>query len=81
MAALLSVPWVKREVEGGGIGIDFFDRGRPLPEYDMKDIRRTGLTTAYYHFWLADAAKPETPIGRDDLLPDGRRALPRHGVG
>ncbi len=64
MAALLSIPWVKREVEGDGIGIDFFDRGLPLPEYDMRDIRRTGQTTAYYRrFWLADAAKPETLLG------------------
>ncbi len=61
MAALLSIPWVKREVDGEGIGIDFFDRGLPLPEYEAKDIRRTGASTAYYRrFWLADAAKPET---------------------
>lgn len=61
MAALLSIPWVKREVDGEGIGIDVFDRGLPLPEYEVKDIRRTGQATAYYRrFWLADAAKPET---------------------
>jgi hypothetical protein len=63
MAALMSIPWVKREVDDGdnGMGMDFFDRGLPLPEYEVRDIRRTGSTTAYYRrFWLADAAKPET---------------------
>lgn len=63
MAALLSIPWVKREVDsdGDGIGIDFFERGLPLPEYEVKTIRRTGGGTAYYRrFWLADAAGPET---------------------
>lgn len=63
MAALMSIPWVKREVDDddNGIGMDFFDRGLPLPEYEVRDIRRTGSTTAYYRrFWLADAAKPET---------------------
>ena len=63
MAALLSIPWVKREVDGDGIGIDFFDRGLRLPEYEVKDIRRTGPRTAYYRrFWLADATGPETPL-------------------
>lgn len=61
MAALLSIPWVKREVDGDGLGIDFFDRGLPLPEYEVKTIRRTGGGTAYYRrFWLADVAGPET---------------------
>lgn len=32
MAALLSIPWVTRETDGDGIGIDFFDRGLPPPE-------------------------------------------------
>lgn len=63
MAALLSIPWVKREVDSNddGIGIDCFDRGLPLPEYEVKTIRRTAGDTAYYRrFWLADAAGPET---------------------
>jgi hypothetical protein len=63
MAALLSIPWVKRELEGDGIGIDYFDRGLPLPEYEVKTIRRTGPATAYYRrFWLADGVNPETPL-------------------
>jgi hypothetical protein len=64
MAALLSIPWVKREVDDDdGIGMDFFDRGLPLPEYEVENIRRTGPTTAYYRrFWLADAINPETPL-------------------
>ena len=62
MAALMSIPWVKRDLTGDDkLGIDFFDRGLPLPEYEVKDIRRTGPTTAYYRrFWLADAAGPDT---------------------
>lgn len=80
MAALLSIPWVKREVEGDGIGIDFFDRGLPLPEYDMKDIRRTGQTTAYYRrLWLADAAKPETLLGETTFYLTEERLF--HGTG
>ena len=62
MAALLSIPWVKRELDDEP-GIDFFDRGLPLPEYEVKGIRRSGSTTAYYRrFWLADVARPGTPL-------------------
>jgi hypothetical protein len=64
MAALLSIPWVKRETAGDGIGIDFFDRGLQLPEYDVKVLRRPGQSAAFYRrFWLADSAKPGTRFG------------------
>lgn len=61
MAALLSIPWVKIELDCGddGVGIDFFDRGLPLPEYEIKDLRRLGPSSAFYRrFWLADSIKP-----------------------
>jgi hypothetical protein len=65
MAALLSIPWVKRQVDDSNTGkdIDFFDRGLPLPEYEVRGIRRTGSSTAYYRrFWLADAARLGMPF-------------------
>lgn len=61
MATLLSIPWVKRQVDEPGIGIDFFDRGLPLPEYDIKSIRRTGPEIAYYRrFWIANTLQSDT---------------------
>jgi hypothetical protein len=68
MAALLSIPWVKIELEGGdvddGFGIDFFNRGLPLPEYGARGLRRLGSSSAFYRrFWLADTVKPGTRFG------------------
>lgn len=64
MAALLSIPWVKLEVEGGGVGIDFFERGLPLPEYDVSSLRRTGPAAAFYRrHWLADCITADTRFG------------------
>jgi len=64
MAALLSIPWVKRELNGEGMGIDFFDRGLPLPEYEVNNLRRAGPYSAFYRrFWLADAATPGSRFG------------------
>jgi hypothetical protein len=60
LAALLSVPWVKREA-GREIGIDFFGRGLPLPEYGVWTIRRSGVAMAFYRrFWIADVANRDT---------------------
>lgn len=65
MATLLSIPWIKREIDDNVPGIDFFDRGLPLPEYEVKTIRRTGGNTAYYRrFWLADADISETILSQ-----------------
>ncbi|MFG1276537.1 FRG domain-containing protein [Xanthobacter autotrophicus] len=63
MAALLSIPWVKIELEGNDVddkfGIDFFNRGLPLPEYGISNLRRLGSSSAFYRrFWLADSIKP-----------------------
>lgn len=63
MAALLSIPWVKisagdDDVEGRD-SLEFFDRGLPLPEYEFRDLRRLGSSSAFYRrHWLADSVKP-----------------------
>lgn len=63
MAALLSIPWVKLEV-GKDVGIDFFERGLPLPEHDVRSLRRTGSSSAFYRrFWLADTVVPGIRFG------------------
>jgi hypothetical protein len=62
--------------------MDFFDRGLPLPEYEVQNIRRTGPTTAYYRrFWLADAINPETPPAETTFYLTERSTLPRLRVG
>lgn len=54
LSALLAAPWVCRG-KLGSMGI--FDRGLELPEYDVRDLRRTGAATAYYsRYWIADVA-------------------------
>ncbi|MFC5389881.1 FRG domain-containing protein [Brevundimonas bullata] len=64
MAALLSIPWTKLELEDDELGIDFFDRGLPLPEYEVEHLRRLGPSSAMYRrFWLADSVKPGTRFG------------------
>ncbi|PVM90874.1 hypothetical protein DDF62_08695 [Caulobacter radicis] len=63
LAALLSIPWVKLEHGGKDVGIDFFERGLPLPEYEVRSLRRTGPGSAFYRrFWLADSVAPGTRL-------------------
>lgn len=64
MAALLSVPWTKIEIDDDDLGIDFFDRGLRLPEYQVRELRRLPASSALYRrFWLADGVKPGNRFG------------------
>lgn len=56
LSSLLSLPWVKRDVDGGGI--DVFDRGLPLPEYYDGYVKIAGSSTVFYRrFWIDDLAQ------------------------
>lgn len=64
MAALLSIPWIKLDVGDEALGIDFFERGLPLPEYSVGSLRRLGPASAFYRrHWLADSVKSGTRFG------------------
>lgn len=55
LAALSSVPWVKRYHDGQSLGIDFYDRGLGLPEYNVRSMKRNGSEVCFYRrFWIAD---------------------------
>lgn len=63
MASLLSIPWIKIEINDP-IGINVFQRGLPLPEYEVQTLRRLPPSAALYRrFWLADSVKPGTRFG------------------
>lgn len=58
LLSLLSLPWVKRDIGPGGI--DFFDRGLPLPEYYNGYVKIARSSTAFYRrFWIDDLAKED----------------------
>lgn len=64
MAALMSIPWTKLDIDDGGVDIDAFDRGLPLPEYEIRALRRLPPSAALYRrFWLADGVRPGTRFG------------------
>lgn len=55
LAALCSVPWVKIYIDEEKFGIDFFDRGLGLPEYNVRSMKRNGPAVCFYRrFWIAD---------------------------
>ncbi|MCV6825160.1 MULTISPECIES: FRG domain-containing protein [Halocynthiibacter] len=62
LAALSSVPWVKRYIDEEKVGIDFFDRGLGLPEYNVRSMKRNGPAVCFYRrFWIADTL-PEDSV-------------------
>ncbi|WP_379560375.1 FRG domain-containing protein [Psychromarinibacter halotolerans] len=55
LAALSSVPWVKKYIGEEKLGIDFFERGLGLPEYNVRSMKRNGPEVCFYRrFWIAD---------------------------
>lgn len=55
LAALSSVPWVKRYIDEENVGIDFFDIGLGLPEYNARSMKRNGPSVCFYRrFWITD---------------------------
>lgn len=51
--SLLSLPWVKRHTDSPGI--DFFERGLPLPEYYDGFVKIASPSTVFYRrFWIDD---------------------------
>lgn len=64
LAELLSLPWSKIYIDSDNdaVGIDFFQRGLPLPEYHVRSIRRSDPGTAFYRrFWTFDFPRENTP--------------------
>lgn len=60
LAALSSVPWVKIYGDKEA-GIDFFDRGLGLPEYDASSMKRNVPSVCFYRrFWIADILPAES---------------------
>lgn len=59
LAALQSLPWVKRPVNRTQ-GIDIFDRGLPLPEYYESFVKIAAPSAVFYRrFWIDDLAQQD----------------------
>lgn len=79
LAALSSVPWVKRYIDQGKPGIDFFDRGLGLPEYNVRSMKRNGPAVCFYRrFWIADILPDDSVFSETHFYLTGETLF--HGV-
>lgn len=79
LAALSSVPWVKRYIDEEKLGIDFFDRGLGLPEYNVRSMKRNGPAACFYRrFWIVDTLPDDSVLSETQFYISGEILF--HGV-
>jgi hypothetical protein len=72
LAALLSLPWIKINTGSDDGGIDFFERGLSLPEYNIASMKRNSPDVCFYRrYWLADAVQEKTTFAETDFYLTG----------